>query len=221
MRHKGLLLGGLGLFLVGLLGLASLAVYEAVYQAGRDVTGPQGRQRGYGDGGDERPAPRGPGRGRGGRGFDFSTDPSDYPSVGERIYFSGYGSAGRIDRDPRYGPSMMGGCAVCHGAEGRGGTTGMMFGSVVAPDIRYSTLTSAHPSGESTAPGGSEDSTGPSTEATAEPGWTDDDIRRAIRDGVEPDGERLQAPMPRWDMSDSDMDELIAYLKQLDAGAAP
>ena len=45
----------------------------------------------------------------------------------------------------------------------------MMFGSVDIPDIRYSTLSTAR-----------------SGEGTTIPAWTDSDIARAIRDGVEP-----------------------------------
>jgi cytochrome c oxidase subunit 2 len=48
------------------------------------------------------------------------------------------------------------------------------------------------------------------------PGWSDRDIARAIREGVEPDGERLKAPMPRWDMTDAEIADVIAYLKELD-----
>jgi len=66
---------------------------------------------------------------------------------------------------------MMGNaaCVDCHGEDGRGGRVGMMFGSVDIPDIRYSTLSTAR-----------------SGEGTTIPAWTDSDIARAIRDGVEP-----------------------------------
>ncbi len=70
---------------------------------------------------------------------------------------------------------------------------------VDVPDIRYSALTSPH-----------------AEEGTSAPAWTDADIERAIREGLEPDGEPLRAPMPRWDMTDSEVRDVIAYLKELD-----
>ena len=101
------------------------------------------------------------------------------------------------------GRGMMGNvaCVDCHGEDGRGGLVGMMMlGSVEIPDIRYSMLTTPR-----------------SEEGTTVPAWTDADIARAIRDGIEPDGQRLKAPMPRWDMTDAEITDVIAYLKELDA----
>jgi len=46
--------------------------------------------------------------------------------------------------------------------------------------------------------------------------YTDEDIKRAITEGIEPDGEPLDWPMPRWTMSDEDLDDLIEFLKTLD-----
>jgi mono/diheme cytochrome c family protein len=73
----------------------------------------------------------------------------------------------------------------------------MMF-SVEVPDIRYTSLTSPH-----------------TEDDPPMPAWTDADIARAIREGVEPDGESLDSFMPRWDMSDADIRDVIAYLKEL------
>ena len=75
----------------------------------------------------------------------------------------------------------------------------MMFGAVEIPDIRYSVLTAPH-----------------SADGTTTPAWSDADIKRAIRDGVEPDGQRLKAPMPRWNMTDTELTDVISYLKELD-----
>ena len=72
-----------------------------------------------------------------------------------------------------------------------------------APDIRYQTLT-AEEHGEE---GKEEMEHGP---------YTDEDIKRAITEGVEPDGEPLDWPMPRWSMSDEDLDDLLEFLKTLD-----
>lgn len=129
---------------------------------------------------------------------------SSFSSPGQRIYYTGADASGPIPRTIA-GGGMMGfggmgavACVDCHGEDGRGGRVGMMFGSVDIPDIRYSTLTTAHSEGTATIPP-----------------WTDADIAKAIRDGVEPDGQLLKAPMPRWSMTDADLRDVIAYLKEL------
>lgn len=129
-----------------------------------------------------------------------------FTSVGQRIYYTGSDANGRaiprtIAGGGMMGLGMMGGvaCVDCHGEDGRGGRIGMMFGAVNIPDIRYSTLTTTR-----------------SEDGTTIPAWTDSDIARAIRDGVEPDGQRLKAPMPRWNMTDAELTDVISYLKELD-----
>jgi len=125
-------------------------------------------------------------------------------SPGQRIYYTGADAAGPIPRALAgggfTGPGMMGNvaCVGCHGEDGRGGRIGMMYGTVDVPDIRYATLTTAR-----------------SEEGTTVAAWTDADIARAIRDGIEPNGQRLKAPMPRWSMTDTDISDVIGYLKEL------
>ncbi len=41
-----------------------------------------------------------------------------------------------------------------------------------------------------------------------------DTPRRAILDGIDPAGEPLDDTTPRWTMSESDLNDLIAYLQQ-------
>lgn len=132
-----------------------------------------------------------------------------FASSGERIYYTGVGHTGPIPRVATNGPGlggmmgragMMGGvgCAGCHGSDGRGRTIGMMGPVVQVPDIRYVTLVSPHQETSGTTPG-----------------WTDAQIIDSIRRGVEPSGKQLEAPMPRWNMDDTDIRDLIAYLKEL------
>lgn len=127
-----------------------------------------------------------------------------FSSAGQRIYYTGTDSTGRPIPRSVAGGGMMGfgmgamACADCHGTDGRGGRLGMMFWDIDLPDIRYSALTSAH-----------------SENGTTTAGWTDTDIARAVRDGIEPDGQRIKAPMSRWTMTDAEIGEVIAYLKEL------
>jgi cytochrome c oxidase subunit II len=135
---------------------------------------------------------------RGGMMGGSGSGANSYSSVGERIYLSGVGADGQAisHSAPRVsqGALMMGGggCASCHGADGRGGTIKMMTGTAIkAPDVAYGALI-----GE---------------------GFTDATIREAIRDGLDESGKPLDEAMPRWQMSDADLDATIAYLKELGA----
>lgn len=133
------------------------------------------------------------------------TDLSPYSSEGERIYYTGLNARGlpiprSMPRGGRRGYGMMNvmGCVSCHGEDGRGGVVDMMMWEFEAPDIRYSTLTEDR-----------------SEDGTTTPGWSAADIARAIREGVEPDGSRLRSPMQRWQMTDEEVGDVIAYLKEL------
>ncbi len=128
-----------------------------------------------------------------------------FSSLGQQIYYTGTDQNGPIPRSAQGGRGMMergmmGGlaCVDCHGQDGRGGRTFQMYGGVVSPDIRYSALTSTR-----------------TIDGTTEPAWTEAQIERAVTAGVDPSGEPLQAPMPRWDMTPQDLSAVIAYLKEL------
>lgn len=121
-----------------------------------------------------------------------------YSSVGERIFLSGVGSDGQaIQRTApavSEGSLMMGGngCGSCHAANGRGGTITMMMGTAIkTPDITYDALIKER--------------------------FTDATIKRAIREGMDEAGKPLKDAMPRWQMTDADVDATIAYLKVLSA----
>ncbi len=124
-------------------------------------------------------------------------------SNGEQIYFTATSQRGTpIFSD--MGMGIMGGgmiaCATCHGPDGRGGRVQMMMRSFVAPDIRYKTLTSEMMG---------------QAEGEGHPPYTDETIKRAITQGVDPAGKPLEWPMPRWTMSTEDLDDLVAFLKTL------
>jgi len=130
-----------------------------------------------------------------------------YRSNGEQIYFTATSQRGTpIFSDMgmgMMGPGMMGGgmmaCAACHGPDGRGGRVRMMMVTFVAPDIRYETLTSPMEH----------------EEEEAHPPYTDETIKRAITRGIDPAGKPLDWPMPRWSMTEEDLNDLLEYLKTL------
>jgi hypothetical protein len=48
------------------------------------------------------------------------------------------------------------------------------------------------------------------------PPYTEVTLKRAIAEGVDPAGERLDDEMPRWKMSEQDLDDLVEFIKTLD-----
>jgi mono/diheme cytochrome c family protein len=128
-----------------------------------------------------------------------------FGSLGERIFLSGTDATGSVI--PRSTRSMYGmmfgqaGCAGCHGRDGRGGTVGAMMGSFRTPDIRWSTLTSDE---------------GPDESGHAHAAYNEVSFARAIRDGVDSEGDPLDPPMPQWRLTDDEVAALIAYLHSLE-----
>ncbi|MGA7617364.1 MAG: cytochrome c [Thermoanaerobaculia bacterium] len=139
---------------------------------------------------------------------EAASPPFSFRSNGERIYFTLTDERGeRISFQG--GPpwlSMHGGsCADCHGSDGRGGKQ-VMMGTAVPADIRYSVLTAKeHPAGG---------------EHADHPPYTDRLIKRAITEGLDPAGGRLDQTMPRFTMPEQDLNDLVDYLKQLDGKRA-
>lgn len=128
----------------------------------------------------------------------LTTGTSDV-ALGKVIFLTGADQNGRaIPRSGGIGMMGSGGCITCHGPDGKGGTISMM-GTYQVPDIRWSTLSQPMKSSE----GGTEPPYDPTTFA------------RAVRDGIGSDGDHLESVMPRWQLTDPQVDGLIAYLKTL------
>jgi cytochrome c oxidase subunit 2 len=130
-----------------------------------------------------------------------SATPEGLVSNGQNIYFTGRNERG--ERIPFEGGPMWlymhgGGCAACHGADGRGGAP-VMMGTEVPVDIRYHHLIEEE-----------------HEEGKEHPPYTDELIKRAITLGIDPAGEPLDLTMPRWRMSDQDLEDLLEFLKTLD-----
>lgn len=123
-----------------------------------------------------------------------------YASNGEQIYSTGT-SATTGPIPVVGGPMWMQvggyGCVACHGVTGRGGVP-VMMGTAIPPDIRYEALIK-----------------GVYEHGKKETPYTDALIKRAITKGLDPDGEPLDWTMPRWQMTDGDLNDLLAYLKTL------
>lgn len=129
-----------------------------------------------------------------------------FESNGQRVYFtatseSGYPITAEMPGMHRMSAGVLT-CANCHGTDGRGGTVRMMMmGTFVAPDIRYKTLTSEEEHSQA---------------HEEHPPYTDETLKLAISEGTDPAGEPLAWPMPRWDLSERDLNDLIDFLKTLE-----
>ena len=185
---------GIGLVLVAAWAFLSsrLQAYAFPY-AGRPGTadGPQrgrfGGSYGFGSGGM-----------MGGGGMMGWGGKTSFSSNGEQIYFTGVSRrTGPIafSGGPIWLSAHGGGCVSCHGPQGRGGVPVMMLDKVPT-DITYAHLSEPHQDGDHKP-------------------YTDDLIKRAVTQGVDSNGERLDPYMPRWQMSDQDFADLLAYLKTL------
>ncbi len=133
---------------------------------------------------------------------------------GERIYFTGTNIDGeriRYTGGPDFGGMMMGSfltCASCHGVDARGGRHFMHMQVMDAPDIRIAALSAeAHHEEEREKPADQEHDEGEKTFA-----YTLEDFRRAVVEGRHPSGEPLDPNMPRWQLSDRDLQDLYNFL---------
>jgi mono/diheme cytochrome c family protein len=129
--------------------------------------------------------------------YSYTISSSDFQSNGERIYFTATSNSGKPIISSIGAMTMRGGmmsCAACHGADGKGGQGRMMMWTFNASDIRYSSLTAGY---------------------EGEKPYTDELIKRAITGGLDSEGKRLEPPMPIWQMSDEDLNDLLDYLKTL------
>lgn len=134
---------------------------------------------------------------------------SQFESNGEQIYFTAVDKIG--ERIPyRGGPSlgsMMGGrtlaCVSCHASDARGGVHVMHMNVMDAPDIRYSALSS------------DTDEHRNENHADELDTYDIDDFRQAVVEGKHPDGDELSWDMPRWQIDDQDLVDLLEYLKSL------
>lgn len=141
-----------------------------------------------------------------GRAPGYSYPPGSGPvdgsfhSNGQRIYFTATSSS----REPiiSRGFNMMMhriACVDCHGPEGKGGSVYMMMRRFDVPDITWPHLT--------------EEEHEEVGEHEEHPPYTEETVKRAITEGLDPAGELLEDFMPRWQMSEQDLNDLIDFMK--------
>jgi mono/diheme cytochrome c family protein len=92
-----------------------------------------------------------------------------------------------------------GSCVDCHGTNGKGGVP-VMMGTAIPADLTNLYATHSHGDGK----------------MVMVP-YTNDLLKRAITKGINANGESLDPTMPRWYMPEKDSNDLVAYIKTLQA----
>ena len=135
----------------------------------------------------------------------FHSQSGNFSSNGEQIYFTATDQNGQYisyTGGPGFGGMMMSStytCASCHGNDGHGGTHYMHMQVMDAPAINYDALIDMK----------KEDSGGHPTE------YSLDDLRGTVVEGHDTAGDTLDQNMPRWQMGDEDLADLLTFLKTL------
>lgn len=132
---------------------------------------------------------------------------TDQEAVGKRIFFEGRGADDEIfayfGRDDVRMPAVLLPCANCHGHDG----LGRPEGGVEPPNITWQNLTKSyghrHPNGRQHGP------------------FDEDSISGAVSGGTDPAGNKLDPLMPRYEMSQEDMEALVAFMKRLETASDP
>ena len=137
-------------------------------------------------------------------------------SAAETLYRQGILPDGSPLRGERKGSQPVEGqaaaCANCHRRSG----FGVEEGRIVIPPIngkylfregKIEAAEMAHPGGEALTPRRSR--------------YTSETLARAIREGIDPDGRKLDYLMPRFALDDASMTLLIGYLRELSAHPSP
>ncbi|MEO7444335.1 MAG: c-type cytochrome [Ferruginibacter sp.] len=133
-----------------------------------------------------------------------------FNSNGKQIYFTGTSKSGTAisyKGGSTTGMMMSGNlaCVSCHGTDATGGKHTMNMETMDAPDIRWATLSGGHH--------GKVDAD--SLKQHDEEVYTFESFKNSVMNGKHPDGDELKKEMPRWQMSDADLKDVMNYLKSL------
>jgi cytochrome c553 len=135
--------------------------------------------------------------------------------AGQRIYREGLLPSGTPLRGQvQNGVELSGmdaACARCHRRSGLGGSEGQNAIRPIAGRLLFSRPEI----------GGSERVRALFRVKDQRPPYTLDSLARALREGVDPSGRKLDALMPRFALDDADIAELAAYLKGLSLEPSP
>ncbi|HEX9985233.1 MAG TPA: cytochrome c [Thermoanaerobaculia bacterium] len=132
-------------------------------------------------------------------------EPAARQRRGEHLFRTGEPLSGRkvtalLGGDDLEVPATVVPCGSCHGPDGRG----LPDAAIRPANIRWNVLTQPL-----------------ATERRNRPPYTRSLVKRAITMGLDSGGQKLESTMPRYRLTLEDMDDLLAYLRQLDDAATP
>lgn len=137
-----------------------------------------------------------------------ASDLSEQEQRGKRLYTQGVSNSGQpvtaiMSRGRTPIPASILPCIGCHGEDGKGRSEG----GVVPPDISWSVLSASN---------GHNHSYGRS-----HPAFDEQTLGLAVTKGIDPGGNPLGVAMPRFQLSDEDLQDLIAYIKRIETDLDP
>jgi len=131
--------------------------------------------------------------------------------LGRRMYLEGVLPSGEMMMATVRGDIKVTGdqviCGNCHRRSGMGSSEGQevvpaVRGNILAEPLRLPTSK-------------------PPLAPEIRPAYSDETLKRAIRHGIDANGEELDAFMPRYSLSDAELDILLGYLNTLGGDPAP
>lgn len=132
-------------------------------------------------------------------------------NYGRQMYLEGKLPSGETIRARVEGDVELSGaqvvCGSCHRRSGLGSNEGQEVVPPITGDILYAPL--QLPVSK------------PPLPPLLRPAYTDASLKRAIRDGIDANGEPMSVFMPRYSLNDQQLDILISYLKSLNTDPAP
>ena len=140
---------------------------------------------------------------------------------GESIYHSGKSLNGdfiSFKGGPHWLQMHGGGCASCHGADGKGGGAPHHCDSKVPP-VGYNALFTGDVKDSIDQAEGEHGDASHSHGDENVPHWsyTEKTLRIALETGRHASGNLLNECMPKWELSDANFKDLIEFLRHLDA----
>ncbi len=141
---------------------------------------------------------------------DDSTD-SLRVSLGEKIYTQGIAASGKFIPATIHGDIKVTGdqliCASCHRKSGMGTTEGQQVVPAIAGDVLFNPL--RLPTDK------------PPLPPALRPAYTRETLKLALTGGIDANGNKLDPFMPRYQISDEELDGLVAYLNTLSSQTDP
>ena len=113
-------------------------------------------------------------------------------------------------------------CVTCHRRSGMGSIEGLLEKTILVPPVAGALLFApSRFDGSFLDPGHHYVPNEAWSRALTRPAYDEASFARALREGVDPAGKPLLAPMPRYNLDDAAVADLAAYLRRLSAAPSP